>query len=199
MFESTNIYLSINYKKMKRITLLSAALIFTGGLVFGQSAKFSTSALVDVKPMVVTLTNIEVETEGNWKTIALNDFIKANNIHDNDVVNGFEISFVKTGAKDRVIYDDLLRLMIPGTESTDDLVGVNQALNQPWASQYERVSIGGMENLMGLPAITFGDLKNRGLYLEYKVDGVDAFNLAELSLTIYGQQKAEKKPVGTFR
>lgn len=185
---------------MKRTTLFTALLMFAGitASIAQQSLQVALAG-IEVKPMVVSLSGVEVTEAGNWKTIGLNDLLDAKHIPADAKIQGIEISFTRSGASESLIYDDLLKLVVPSTLEGEDCVSINKAQSSPWAGGKETVTLGGLNDNWGLGQVCLEQIKEKGLYLEYKADGVSSFNMSDLNITIHFENDLKIKKAASFR
>ena len=185
---------------MKRTTLFTALLmIATATVTMAQQSLNVAMAGIEVKPMVVSVENIAVEETGNWKTIGLNNFLEATSIPADAKIQGIEISFSRNSDSDVAVYDDIVKLIIPSTEEGEDCVSVNKAQSSPWMNGKETITLGGSNDNWGLGQVCIEQIKEKGLYLEYKADGTRNFDMSNLNVTIHFENASKNVKAVSFR
>ena len=189
-----------NRTDMKRTTLFTALLIIaTATVTLAQRSLNVAMAGIEVKPMVVSIADVEVAETGNWKTIGLNDLIQATHIPVDAKIQGIEISFSRNFQSENVVYDDIVKLIVPSTEEGEDCVSANKAQSTPWSSDQDKVTLGGINDNWGLGQVCLQQIKEKGLYLEYKADGISSFDMSNLNVTIHFETASKTVKAASFR
>jgi hypothetical protein len=148
---------------MKRTTFLTALLIIAGTtLGMAQQSMNIAMAGIKVKPMMVSITDINVNAEGNWKTVALNELMDVNHIPSNAKIQGIEINFIRSAETGSAVYDDIVKLIIPSSEEGMDQVSLNKSQKSPWSNSGELITLGGLNDNWGLGQVCMRDIKTNG-------------------------------------
>jgi hypothetical protein len=185
---------------MKRITLITALFVFTSFVIASAQHSMNIAmAGIKVKPMKASISNVEVSEMGNWKTISLTDLLSVNHIPQDAKIQGIEISFTRSTDADAIVYDDIVKLIVPSTEEGKDLVSINKAGTAPWSNSSQVVVLGGANDNWGLSLVSLEELKSKGLYLEYKADGVINFSIEDLNVIMHFEGGSKNVKAVTFR
>lgn len=185
---------------MKRTTLFTALLILASvSITSAQQALNVAMASVKVKPMVVSISDIQVSEAGNWKTVPLHSLIDTKLIPADAKIQGIEISFTRNTESQGMVYDDIVKLIVPSTEEGEDCVSVNKAQSSPWSGGKESVTLGGLDDSWGLGQVCLQQINEKGLYLEYKADGANQFDMSNLNVTIHFENGSKTVKAASFR